>query len=264
MSVGLFDRKFCDICGSRIGFLGNRKLEDGNLCKECAGKLSPFFRGRRRSTVGEIRAQLTYREENSRKLADFHPDLVFGTDEKVYLDLKAKKLLITGSDDFRKNNPDIIDAAQIISCEKHIEENREEIFTTDKDGNEKSYTPPRYQYAYEFHITLQIDSPWFQEISVDLNNGNRPDRKDSDLYLEQEMQLSELISCLHRWRYPELQGNHQLGPDVYIMNMRKNAVPMGVFPSMEKEAAASAEGWKCICGTVNSRNFCTECGKARP
>ena len=49
--MGLFDKKYCDVCGAKIGFLGNRKLEDGNLCKDCAGKLSPFFSDRRNSTV---------------------------------------------------------------------------------------------------------------------------------------------------------------------------------------------------------------------
>ena len=29
--MGLFDKKYCDICGEKIGLLGNRKLEDGNL-----------------------------------------------------------------------------------------------------------------------------------------------------------------------------------------------------------------------------------------
>ena len=38
--MGLFDKKYCDICGEKIGLLGNRKLEDGNLCKDCAKKLT--------------------------------------------------------------------------------------------------------------------------------------------------------------------------------------------------------------------------------
>ena len=37
--MGLFDKKVCDICGEKIGLLGNRKLDDGNLCKDCAKKL---------------------------------------------------------------------------------------------------------------------------------------------------------------------------------------------------------------------------------
>ena len=54
--MGLFDKKYCDICGEKIGLLGNRKLEDGNCCKNCARKLSPWFSERRHSTVDEIRA----------------------------------------------------------------------------------------------------------------------------------------------------------------------------------------------------------------
>lgn len=38
-----FDKKYCDICGEKIGFPGNKKVEDGNLCKNCAAKLSPGF-----------------------------------------------------------------------------------------------------------------------------------------------------------------------------------------------------------------------------
>lgn len=53
--MGLFDKKYCDVCGEKIGLLGNRKLEDGNLCKECARKLSPWFSDRRSSTVEEIK-----------------------------------------------------------------------------------------------------------------------------------------------------------------------------------------------------------------
>ena len=29
--MALFSTKFCDVCGEKIGLLGNRKLEDGNL-----------------------------------------------------------------------------------------------------------------------------------------------------------------------------------------------------------------------------------------
>ena len=56
--MGLFDKKYCDICGDKIGLLGNRKLSDGNMCKECAAKLSPWFSERRSSTIEEIREQL--------------------------------------------------------------------------------------------------------------------------------------------------------------------------------------------------------------
>lgn len=63
----LFEKKQCSVCGGEIGLLGNRKLEDGNLCKNCAKKLSPWFEERRHSTVAEIEQQLAYREENRDK-----------------------------------------------------------------------------------------------------------------------------------------------------------------------------------------------------
>ena len=56
--MGLFDKKYCDFCGEKIGLLGNRKLEDGNMCKDCAKKLSPFCDDRRHSTVEHIKAHL--------------------------------------------------------------------------------------------------------------------------------------------------------------------------------------------------------------
>ena len=52
--MGLFDKKYCDICGEKIGLLGNCKLDDGNLCKECAQKLSPWFEERRHSIFYKI------------------------------------------------------------------------------------------------------------------------------------------------------------------------------------------------------------------
>ena len=67
----LFDKKECSICGGEIGLLGNRKLEDGNMCKSCAAKLSPWFSDRRQSTVAEINDQLAYRENNQGKVAVF-------------------------------------------------------------------------------------------------------------------------------------------------------------------------------------------------
>ena len=69
--MGLFDKKNCDICGEKIGLLGNRKLDDGNLCKNCASKLSPWFEERRHSTVEDIKRQLEYREKNKNAVRSF-------------------------------------------------------------------------------------------------------------------------------------------------------------------------------------------------
>ena len=73
--MGLFDKKNCDICGEKIGLLGNRKLDDGNLCKNCAKKLSPWFEERRHSTIEDIKRQLEYREQNKQKVENFKEDV---------------------------------------------------------------------------------------------------------------------------------------------------------------------------------------------
>ena len=59
---GLFEKKNCDVCGNKIGLLGNRKLEDGNLCKDCAAKLSPWFSERRHSTLDAVQHYQVFRK----------------------------------------------------------------------------------------------------------------------------------------------------------------------------------------------------------
>ena len=84
--MGLFDKKYCDICGAQIKLFGNKKVEDGNVCKDCASKLSPFFSDRRKSTVNEIKPQLQSRQQNQINLQSFSPTKVVGNSYKVYVD----------------------------------------------------------------------------------------------------------------------------------------------------------------------------------
>ena len=114
--MGLFDKKYCDVCGEKIGLLGNRKLEDGNLCKDCAAKLSPFFSGRKNATVEEIKAQLAYREENRQKLASFRPSRTFGDSKKVYIDDGAGTFIVTSRSNWMDANPDLIALNQDPEC----------------------------------------------------------------------------------------------------------------------------------------------------
>ena len=59
--MGLFDvfkKKDCEICGKEVGLFGYKKLEDGEICKDCVKLLSPWFDDRRHSTVDQIKQQL--------------------------------------------------------------------------------------------------------------------------------------------------------------------------------------------------------------
>ena len=111
--MGLFDKKICSICGKEIGLLGNRKLADGNMCKDCAAKLSPFFVGRSHTSVKDIQAQLNYREQNKANLAKFNPNTYIDGTTKVYIDEKANAFIVTRLSNWSKSNPDIIKISQV-------------------------------------------------------------------------------------------------------------------------------------------------------
>ena len=81
----LFEKKICSICGGDIGLLGNRKLADGNLCKKCAQKLSPWFDERRESTVAQIDEQLRDRERNLEELRGFSSSREVGDGGRLHL-----------------------------------------------------------------------------------------------------------------------------------------------------------------------------------
>ena len=170
--MGLFDKKYCDICGEKIGLLGNRKLENGNLCKNCAKKLSPWFSDRRNSTVEEIKAQLAYREENRQKVAAFHTTRTLGTNTKVLLDEDAGKFMVTRARDLQEANPDVLDFADVTGCNLDIDESRSELKREDKDGKEVSYNPPRYEYSYDFYITIFVNNPYFNEMRFQVNSSS--------------------------------------------------------------------------------------------
>ena len=173
--MGLFDKVFekknCDICGGKIGLLGNRKLEDGNLCKDCAAKLSPWFSERRKSTVAQIRDQLSYREMNRSAVAAFHATRTLGKNYRLLIDDESRKFMVTSASDLAKANPDVLDFSQAAGCDLNIRENRSELKRKDQDGKQVSYNPPRYEYSYNFHVTIYVSHPWFDDIHYLLNSG---------------------------------------------------------------------------------------------
>lgn len=166
--MGLFSKKYCDVCGEKIGLIGNRKLEDGNLCKDCAKKLSPWFSERRHSTLAAIREQLAYREDNKNAVAAFHTTRSLGRSTKLLIDEDARKFMVTGASNLAEANPDVLDYAQVTGCDLDIQENRTEKKQT-VDGKSVSFNPPRYEYSYNFYCTIQVNHPYFDDMRFALN-----------------------------------------------------------------------------------------------
>ncbi len=198
----VFEKKTCAICGGEIGLLGNRKLEDGNLCKECASKLSPFFSDRRRSTVEQIREQLEWREANKERVAAFNVTRTIGTDTKVLLDEDAGRFLVTTTSRWRDANPDVLDFTQVTGCETETRETRTELYWKDKDGKQQSYSPPRYDIDYDVYVTIHVNVPYYDSITFKVND-YRIEECNSVEFREAERQANELREALTQVREHE-------------------------------------------------------------
>jgi len=152
--------------------LGNQKLEDGNLCKDCAKQFSPWFSDRRRSTVEDIKRQLAYREENRGRASQFRTTRSYGEDCKVLLDEEHRWFTVTRARDLADANPDILDCTALTGCRVDIDESRTEQKREGPDGKEVSYNPPRYEYSYDFEVIISVNNPYFDEMKFRLNNSS--------------------------------------------------------------------------------------------
>ena len=192
--MGLFDKKYCDICGEKIGLLGNCKLDDGNLCKECAQKLSPWFEERRHSTVEEIKRQLAYREQNKELVQKFNVTRQISTKTyNVFIDDIQGNFTIAHKLDV-KENPDIVPLSAVLQCKMDIEQDRKEETYT-KDGKTVSYDPPVYKYEYQYRMKIQVRSPWFDDMDFRLHNFSI-EQDDRAEIMEIERAGYEIVSAL--------------------------------------------------------------------
>ena len=191
MVMGLFDKKFCDFCGNKIGLFGNRKLADGNMCKDCAAGITPYLVGRKQYTVADMKEHLASREENKARLATFNATRSLGVNTKIHIDDAQKILLVTSSRRYKEENPDIIEFTQVTGCILDIDENKNEEKKEGADGKRESYNPPRYTYSYDFYITLNINHPWFDQIRFKVNSSTIEGRASVD-YRDTEKQANEI------------------------------------------------------------------------
>ena len=258
--MGFFDafkKKQCSICGGDIGLLGNRKLEDGNMCKNCAKKLSPFFEDRRESTVEQIKEQLAYREANKDAVAAFRVTQTLGRDTKVLIDEDAGKFMVTSARNLAEANPDVLDFSQVTGVDLDIDEDSAEEMReiTDKDGNtrEVSYNPPRFIWSYDFHMVIRVNHPYFDEIRFRLN--------DSDVELNPDNPLPQMRKPNSRMN-PDYREYEEMGKEIKrILTEARQQVR-----AEAKSAAAPKQAITCPwCGattTPDANGCCEYCGGA--
>ena len=174
--MGLFDRfkkQDCEICGKEVGMFGYKKLEDGEICKDCVKLLSPWFDERRHSTVEQIKRQLAAREENRKKLQTWNHSMVFGEHQKIYINFLGRipdSFVISSVSNYKEANADIIPFCLVSSCDLDIRESHQELKQKNSQGEQVSYNPPRYEYSYEFYIKMTIMGiEYIDDMSLRLN-----------------------------------------------------------------------------------------------
>ena len=242
--MALFEAKYCSLCETKLGLFGTTRLANGQLCKNCAGKLSPLLTHVKKRTLAEIQGHLIYREENLKKMENFHPDVVFGRTKKIYVDTKQRLFCVSRAD-YRSANADLISFDQIKDLDVTINEDKDEIYDVDKEGKSISFDPPKYQFEYEFNVQIEVNSPWFESISVDISDGDHPEEAWNESFTKYEEQLRKLWVAF---------GNEELKEPLW--------------EAKKKEEVAEQKDdskWLCVkCGAENTGKFCTECGSPKP
>ena len=211
--MGLFDKKFCEFCGEKIGLFGYTTLKDGHICKKCAAKLSPWWSIGKKTSAADVHEHLYYREDNKAKVAEFRVTRSLGDSTKVLVDDGARRVMITSANDLAKTNPDVFEFSDITSARLDIEESKMELKAKDKNGRMVSYEPKRYEYRYNFYITAYVKNPYFDTIRFRVNSRSVA----ISPYAEYEAKQAE---------YRELQLKH-LGArpvtgDPYTPNIEEN------------------------------------------
>ena len=288
--MGLFDKKICNICGEKIGLLGNRKLDDGNLCKDCAKKLSPWFEERRHSTVEDIKRQLEYREKNKKAVMDFCITRQINTrNYNVFIDDNKGNFTVARKLDVNEN-PDIVPLSAIVQCRVDVDQQQQEETYT-KDGETVSYQPPVYKYEFDYTMRIKVRTQWFDDMDFQLHSFAIEQENRAEM-MEMERVGNEIIAAL-TGQAPRMQSgmpmnqgmnqgmsygmnqgmnqgiNQGMQQDMnYGMNQGMNqGMNRGMNQGMQQDMnnmQQSGGTWRCQCGAENTGRFCEYCGSPRP
>ena len=277
--MGIFSKKDCSICGDKSGLLSNKKLADGNLCKECRAQLSPFYNVTKEDTVAGIAAQLQYREQNLAELDRFRPTIAAGGAGKVFIDPQLGKFTLASEDELRNGNPDLFDLSALRSCSYY---SRERIYKGDKETNESD------RFEYDFYLKFSMEHPFLRSFSYRYNDrsvscrGRRiRDEEIQKIYLGQkEMRggVASFFTGVDRRAMEQYLDMYALGQDMIEALNRAAAgvrsgpvyqqqAPVYQQPVYQQPAApayqqpASRASFCPNCGArVEGGAFCPDCG----
>ncbi len=132
--MGLFDKKYCDICGEKVNMLTQKKLFDGLLCSDCKHKLGAFTSGWKQRTVQDVKNHFEQREQNKQKYQQFNcTTMAGGRNNALQADFNHGWFIFAiDNRDFRGGNPQVFDFSQLQDF--WIEQDYRTLDDSDNDG----------------------------------------------------------------------------------------------------------------------------------
>ncbi|MGN0467483.1 MAG: DUF4428 domain-containing protein [Acutalibacteraceae bacterium] len=132
--MGLFDKKFCDICGGKVNTLTQKKLADGFLCSDCKHKLGSFTSGWKQRSVEDAKKHLQQREENKAKYQQFVCSATAGGQyNSIQVDFNKRQFIFAiNNNDYKSGNPQVFDFSQLQDF--WLEQEFRSLSDSDNDG----------------------------------------------------------------------------------------------------------------------------------
>lgn len=132
--MGLFDKKFCDICGDKVNMLTQQKLSDGYLCSDCKHKLGSFTSGWKQRTVDDVKRHLELREQNKQKYQQFNCSATAGgSNSSIQVDFGNRWFIFAiNNRDYKSGNPQIFNFSQLQDF--WLEQEYRTLSDSDHDG----------------------------------------------------------------------------------------------------------------------------------
>lgn len=132
--MGLFDKKFCDICGEKVNMLTQQKLSDGYLCSDCKHKLGSFTSGWKQRSIEDVKKHLELREQNKQKYQQFSCSATAGSrNSSIQVDFNNRWFIFaTNNRDYKSGNPQVFEFSQLQDF--WIEQEFRTLSDSDNDG----------------------------------------------------------------------------------------------------------------------------------
>ena len=111
--MGLFEKKYCDLCGDKVNALTRQKLNDGFLCSDCKHKLSCLTHGWKNRSIEDVKLHLEQRKQNKAKYAAFSRSASAGSNEMLVVDFQKRQFYFAMDRDYKEGNPEVFDFSQL-------------------------------------------------------------------------------------------------------------------------------------------------------